>query len=92
MRPSKLVKKLLYPTLILLALSGTAWIAAHYFMLIEGEYGPEKHPLEIWSLRLHGLAGFITLLCLGMLFEFGEALGVPISRSKSPKPSAQPSK
>lgn len=69
MRPSKLTKKLLYPTLALLAISGMTWIVGHYFMVIEGEFGQEKHPLEIWSLRLHGLAGFITLLWIGMLVE-----------------------
>lgn len=69
MRPSKLTKKLLYPTLILLVITGIAWIIGHYFMMIEGEFGPEKHPLEIWSLRVHGLAGFIAILWIGMLVE-----------------------
>lgn len=69
MKPSKLTKKLLYSTSLFLLLTGIAWLISHYFMLKEGEFGPEKHPLEIWSLRLHGLAGVFTLLCIGMLIE-----------------------
>ena len=38
-------------------------------MKIQGEFGPENHPLEIWSIRLHGLFSVGILLCIGMLIE-----------------------
>jgi hypothetical protein len=69
MRPSLFTKKWLYPSSILLILSGLSWLLGHYFLEIQGEFGPEKHPLEIWSLRLHGLFALFGTLCLGMLLE-----------------------
>lgn len=69
MRPSRFTKKLLYPSCILLALSGLTWLIGHYWLEIQGEFGPEKHPLEIWSLRLHGLFALFGILCIGMLLE-----------------------
>lgn len=69
MRPSKLSKKLLYPSLFALTFTGVTWLIGHYFLEIQGEFGPEKHPLEIWSLRLHGLSSLFVLLFTGMLLE-----------------------
>ena len=69
MRPSRFTKKILYPSLLLIAISGITWLIGHYFLEIQGEFGPEKHPLEIWSLRLHGFFAMFGLLCLGMLLE-----------------------
>lgn len=69
MRPSRFTKKILYPSIFLLAITGVTWLIGHYFLEIQGEFGPEKHPLEIWSLRLHGLFSLFGLLCLGLLLE-----------------------
>lgn len=69
MRPSKFSKKLLYPSLIVLATTGFTWLISHYLLEIQGEFGPEKHPLEIWSLRVHGLSAVFTTLFVGMLLE-----------------------
>jgi hypothetical protein len=49
-------------------LSGTLWLALHYFGQIEGEFGPETNPLEPWMLRLHGFALIPALLAFGGLF------------------------
>lgn len=48
--------------------SGVAWIVLHYFLRQPGEFGEQPHPLEIWSLRLHGAAAFATLWLLGLLW------------------------
>ena len=52
----------------LLYASGVAWIVLHYFLRQPGEFGEQPHPLEIWSLRLHGAAAFASLWLFGLLW------------------------
>lgn len=60
-------KKLLYAGFTLLWASGALWLAFHYFLRIEGDFGPEAHPLESWWLRLHGLMAMAALVLGGSL-------------------------
>jgi hypothetical protein len=60
-------KKWLYAGFALLWLSGALWLAFHYFFRMEGEFGPEPHPLEAWWLRLHGLMAMVALVLVGSL-------------------------
>lgn len=60
-------KKLLYAGFALLWASGALWLAFHYFLGVEGEFGPEAHPLETWWLRLHGLMAMAALVLGGSL-------------------------
>ena len=46
-----------------LLLSGGLWLALHYS--IGAGAGELPHPLEAWSLRLHGLAAFAGMFVLG---------------------------
>lgn len=69
MRPSRFTKTMLYPALVALVITGIGWLIGHYFLKIQGEFGPEQHPLETWSLRFHGLSAIFGTLCLGMLTE-----------------------
>ena len=55
----------LYITGALLLATGGAWLALHYS--IGAGAGELPHPLESWSLRLHGLAAFAGLFVLGVL-------------------------
>lgn len=48
-----------------LLLSGMLWLALHYG--VSAGAGELPHPLEAWSLRLHGLAAFGALFMLGVL-------------------------
>ena len=48
-----------------LLLTGGLWLAVHYS--VGAGTGELPHPLEAWSLRLHGLAGFAALFMLGVL-------------------------
>ena len=57
----------LYSTLIVVFLTGVAWAGLHYFVRREGEFGPVIHPLEPWSLKLHGAAAMLILIVLGTL-------------------------
>lgn len=58
-------KKILYVVFTLLWLSGALWLAFHYFMRVEGDFGMRPHPAEIWWLRMHGLMVFAVLFALG---------------------------
>ena len=40
-------KKLLYAGFALLWTSGALWLAFHYFLRVEGDFGPEAHPKAI---------------------------------------------
>ncbi len=47
--------------------SGALWLVFHYFVQVEGAFGPAPHPLEHWWLRLHGAAAMLALLVVGSL-------------------------
>ena len=51
----------------LLLASGCLWLLLHYFVHVPGEFGEAPHPLESWSLRLHGAAAMLVLVVLGSL-------------------------
>lgn len=55
----------LYVTGALLVLTGVVWLAVHYS--IGAGAGQLPHPLESWSLRLHGLAAMAGLFVFGLL-------------------------
>jgi hypothetical protein len=47
--------------------SGALWLVFHYFLQVQGDFGPRPHILESWWLKIHGLAMMIALLTLGSL-------------------------
>jgi len=47
--------------------SGILWLLCHYLLQSEGEFGPTPHPLEHWSLRIHGAAAMLALVLAGSL-------------------------
>ncbi|MFN3751862.1 MAG: hypothetical protein ACK4SR_10875 [Thiobacillus sp.] len=60
-------KRLVYAAFVLAWASGALWLAFHYFLGVEGDFGPEAHPLEKWWLRLHGLTAMFALVAIGSL-------------------------
>lgn len=50
-----------------LVITGLLWLLFHFFVVVQGEFGEQHHPLEAWWLRLHGLAGMGALLLFGSL-------------------------
>lgn len=48
--------------------SGAIWLVLHYFLMHQGPFGPEPHPLEFWCLALHGACAFAALWCGGWLW------------------------
>lgn len=55
----------LYACGLMSLVSGVAWLALHYS--VGAGAGELPHPLETWSLRLHGLAAFGAVFVLGAL-------------------------
>lgn len=62
-------KLVLHGTLALSFLTGSCWFILHQWFQIEGEFGPEKHPLEPWLIQAHGASAFITLIGFGYLLS-----------------------
>lgn len=58
---------IVYGIVILTTVSGLAWLGLHYFVSRRGELGVMPHPLEAFSLKVHGAAAMLMLLCLGTL-------------------------
>ena len=65
---------------ILLA-SGAAWLTAHFFLRTIGAYGPTIHPLEPWSMKLHGAAAMLALWLVGTLLQLHIRRGLAAGRN-----------
>ncbi len=59
----------IYCTFGALFLTGALWLIFHYFVQVEGEFGPAIHPLEPWWMKLHGAAAMVLLFLLGTLLS-----------------------
>ena len=49
-------------------LSGLLWLFFHYALRQKTEFGYTSHPLEHWSLALHGMFAFAALWMFGLLW------------------------
>lgn len=74
-------KHLLYAIFGLLWLSGVLWLVFHYFFRVTGVYGEMAHPLEVWWLRLHGLAAFSALVVIGSVATVHAQRGWQLKRN-----------
>lgn len=55
----------LYTVGTLLVVSGMLWLVFHYYVRVEGDFGPTLHPLEPWWLRVHGISAAAFLIGFG---------------------------
>ena len=69
LRLERWYRRLLYAMFALLVVSGVLWLAGHYLLRSSGEFGPQVHPLEVWSIKLHGLAAMLALFCAGSILN-----------------------
>src|SRR6185436_10229362 len=58
-----------YTATVALFVSGTVWLVAHYALRKTGDFGPVAHPLEPWTLRVHGFAVMVALFLYGSLLR-----------------------
>jgi hypothetical protein len=70
----------LFVTGTLLLLTGCVWLAVHYS--IGAGAGELPHPMEGWSMRLHGLGAFGGLFVLGTLSAAHVPQGWRLSRRR----------
>jgi membrane-bound ClpP family serine protease len=63
----RLVKRLLYVTLAVSWLTGVAFFIFNQWIVVDGEFGPTKHPLQFWWLTFHGLAAFVFMMLFGAI-------------------------
>lgn len=64
----KSVKHSIYLFLGICWISGIAFFIFNNWINVEGEFGPEKHPLQYKVLITHGFSAFIMLMLLGSVF------------------------
>ena len=58
-------KAVLYGNIAISFATGTLWFVLHRWFSIEGEFGPEKNPLEPWLIKVHGASAFLVLIGFG---------------------------
>ncbi|MGJ8671386.1 hypothetical protein [Rubritalea sp.] len=81
--------KMSWPARAILALiiltswcSGLAFYIFNNFLEIEGEFGPEKHPLQYTILKIHGAAAFAMILTFGYLLASHIPIGLKAKRER----------
>jgi len=52
-----------------LTATGLLWLLAHYLLRPAGEFGEGVHPLEPWSMKLHGAGAMVALFFIGSLMN-----------------------
>jgi len=62
-------RRAVYLSTALLLASGAAWLILRYFLRPVGAFGELPHPLEAWSMTLHGGAAMLMLFFLGSLLN-----------------------
>jgi len=49
--------------------SGALWLVFHYFLVKQGEFGPEENPWTAKILAIHGLCAFFAIWLFGWLWH-----------------------
>jgi hypothetical protein len=59
----------------LLIATGLVWLWLDNFVRVAGEFGPEHHPAEQWTLIAHGVVAYAFLLIAGAMIPVHITLG-----------------
>ena len=59
----------------LLFSTGVIWLLLDWFVRVAGEFGPEHHPAQHWSIIIHGIAAYFFLATMGSLLPLHIKLG-----------------
>lgn len=62
-------RRSVYATWLALLLTGLAWLVLRYFLRPVTEFGESVHPLEPWTIKLHGAAAMLSLFLVGSLLN-----------------------
>lgn len=75
-------RRFLYVFLALSLCSGVLFFIFNQWVEIEGEFGPQKHPLQAIFIRVHGAAAFFMLMSFGALLAAHIPYGWKSTRSR----------
>ena len=67
LRPERWQRRCVYGVSAWLVATGALWLLAHYLMRSAAEFGESVHPLEPWSMKLHGAGAMFALFLVGSL-------------------------
>tara|TARA_B100000959_G_scaffold239878_1_gene260771 strand:- start:370 stop:960 length:591 start_codon:yes stop_codon:yes gene_type:complete len=70
----------LFALVVLAWCSGVAFFVLKTWFMVEGEFGPEKHPFQFPALQVHGFIAFL------MMITYGYFLGTHVQHSWNLKP------
>ncbi|MDL2353735.1 MAG: DUF4405 domain-containing protein [Pseudomonadota bacterium] len=62
-------RRSMYASVLVLLLSGAAWLIARYFLRPASQFGETVHPLEPWAMKIHGAGAMVMLFFLGSLMH-----------------------
>ena len=60
-------QKILFSVLAIAWLSGISFFILNQWVMVEGEFGYEKHPMQFVSLQIHGFTAFLMIMIFGYL-------------------------
>lgn len=63
-------------------ITGLLWLLLDQFVVRNGEFGPEKSPLEPWSLKVHGTLAMGTVFLFGLLWGIHIQTAWPVRRRR----------
>jgi hypothetical protein len=70
-----------YVSFSLLFATGIAWLLLDWFVRVAGDFGPEHHPAERWTLIAHGVVAYTFLAVAGAMIPVHITLGWNTRRS-----------
>ena len=76
-------KAVLYGNILLSLATGSLWFVLHRWFQIEGDFGPEKQPLEPWLMKAHGASAFLILIGFGYLLASHIHIGWRSKRNRA---------
>lgn len=65
----------LFTTLATSWISGLTFFILNQFVMIEGDFGPQKHPLQFPMISIHGFAAFMMMILFGAMIANHVPLG-----------------
>jgi|SRR5471030_298542 len=69
LRPEGWQRRCVYGVSAWLFATGVLWLLARYLMRPVAEFGESVHPLEPWSMKLHGAGAMFALFLVGTLMN-----------------------
>ncbi len=78
-----IAKRLLQIFLTVSFISGGLFFILNTWVMVEGEYGPEKHPAQFTSLQIHAISAFSIMVLYGAFWGAHLFLGWRTQRSRN---------